>query len=230
MTFVDGYKWGSVYTEAEDILGALGEPGRLTEEQQEVLAEFKDSGIEFEFDNDYPHSSMYDDPEQLPLIRLGVFGGYPGEAIDDANAQAAKELSTESRGGHIFSYSAWFGGCEAVTLYFDLNVGTVDEAADVISTVEAFDEDPVLDEDLYTQIESERWEEMITEMIAESERERDVAFTTDQLDYIREHSGEMFGWWGEGYYPEDEWETIIDEVLAVEPGSTVQLHQADKLF
>ena len=70
----------------------------------------------------------------------------------------------------------------------------------------------------------------IDEMINDTQREKDIEFTEEQVDAIRELASEVYGYWEEGYFPDDEWGQIIEEVLAVEEGTVVQLHQAEKLF
>lgn len=66
---------------------------------------------------------------------------------------------------------------------------------------------------------------MISEMITDTERERDVEISEDQRDQIRELTGEFFGYWEEGYFPQAEWDEIVDKVLNGE----VQLHQDTEL-
>lgn len=230
MSFQDTHKWGSLYVDAQMTLINLDDWGYLDKgERREGFKALEDTRHEFSFDGDYPHGCMYtDDKQETPLVLINWFGGYPGDSIDDANAQAAEEWASERN--HIYSFDNWFGGCKSVGLYIDMDVATLEEVEEAIEFIEGFLDYPVLDEDLWSELGLKRWDEMIDEMINDTQREKDIEFSDAQIFAIRELASEMYGYWEEDYFPSDEWDSIIEEVLAVEPGTVVQLHQADKLF
>lgn len=242
MAIIDTYKYGSLYVDAAGTIARLEEEQRAFEEGEdyfeeifpgetrEYLKRFEDSHIDYSFDEDYPHGSIYRvDGQHIPLILLGHFGGYPGDSIDRANSEAAKEWASDK--SHVYAYSSWFGGCEMVSLYFVLDEATTSEEVDeAIDMVEGFADYPVLDEDLWCRYQSEEWETMISEMIADVDRDREYAdlpvLEQWQSDLIRSTAGEFYGYWEDGYFPSDKWDEIVDNVLTGE----VQLHQEDKLF
>lgn len=228
MAIVDTYKWGSLYVDADGTIEYLRDGGVLTGDREEVLAELQDFPHDLHFDEDWPHGAFYDEGQDTPLVQLGWFGGYPGEALHDANAQAALEWA-EGR-YYIVAYSSWFGGCQSVQLMLNWDNVTLEELEEVLEMIDGFREYPVLDEDLYSQIESERWVEMIDDMVVSEENEREIVFTEDQKQEIIELTGEYYGYWEEGYFPADEWDRIIEEILAEEPGTVKQLHQKETLF
>lgn len=228
MTFQDTYKYGQLYVDAAGTIARLDEEQRAFKdgenfqeifpgETREYLRAFEDSAVEFEFDEDYPHGSLYrDDSQTVPLILLGRFGGYPEDSIDRANAEAAKEWAIAR--SHVYSFSTWFGGCETVNLYFVIDESTeLEEVTEAIEMVEGFREYPVLDESLWSQYESEAWEETISEMISDLDHERaneDLPeLTEDQKNELREHAGQFYGYWEEGYFAQEEWDEIVEEVL-----------------
>lgn len=242
MAIIDTYKYGSLYVDAAGTIARLEEEHRafvegeggfeeiFPGETREFLKRFEDSHIDYSFDEDYPHGCMYqDDGQKIPLILLGQFGGYPGDSIDRANAEAAKEWASDKP--HVYSFSSWFGGCEMVSLYFVLDEATTsDEVDEAIDMVEGFADYPVLDEDLWGRYQSEVWEEMITEQLEDLDRERENSalpvLEQWQSDLIYSTAGEYYGCWEEGYFPRDKWDEIVDNVLTGE----VQLHQEEKLF
>ena len=233
MSIQDTWKFGQIYVDATLAIDILEDRGALTDAQREMLGVFRESRYDFHFDADWHGMAtdygMYSDPEQLPLILLGTFGGYPGESLDDANAEAAKEWAEDRE--YIYSYSTWFGGCEMVSLYFDLSAATADlgAAEESVELAEGFAEYPCLDEDLWGEKSMKVWDDMIDEMIDQAkidcEMEWDHELTEDECDLIRAEAGEFSGHWDEGYFPEDEWNKIILSVVNGE----VQLKQRDVL-
>lgn len=233
MPIRDTWKYGSLYVDAALTIDILEERGALSDAQREMLAEFRESDYDFTFDSDWhgmDHQyGMYSDPEQLPLILIGTFGGYPGQALDDANAEAAKEWAEDRE--YIYSYSTRVGGCEMVWLYFDLSAATADlgAAEESEGLAAMYAEYPCLDEDLWSEKSHQVWDEMIEEMIDDAKRdcemEWDRELSEDECDLIRAEAGEFYGHWDEGYFPEEEWNKIILRVVNGE----VQLHQEDEL-
>lgn len=226
MTIQDTYKYGSLYVDADNTVEFLDDQGLLTDRVGEVLEQFQESGIDFEFDDVWPHGKWYDDGSQLPLIQIGWFGGYPGEALDDANAQAALEWA-EGR-EHIVAFSSWFGGCQSVQLYFDPTNATLEEAEEAVELAEGFADYPILDEDLYTEFSSQRFGDMVGEMVNALEREHGV-LDVGSKELLYELASEYYGYWEEGYFGNEEWESIVAEVLDTE-GVETQLHQEISLF
>ena len=225
MTIQDTYKWGALHTDANNVINWLQEQGYLHGERQQIVDALQESRVDFEFDDDWNDGSLYqDDDQQTPLVLLGQFGGYPGETLDEANSEAAAEWAQDR--DYIYSYSTWFGGCRTVNLYLNMDEATLEEAEEAIELAEGFREYPVLDEDLWSQKQSEAWDEMIDEQVASTENDKDIEFTDDQKDDIREQANEFYGYWEEGYFEADTWDGIIDKVL----NNDVQLHQEDKLF
>lgn len=229
MTLHNTYKYGSLYVDAALTLENLKDEEKIGEVRAEIVELLKNSDADFTFDDDWAHGSMYSvDGQDTPLVLIGTFGGYPGESMDEANAEAAKEWSADRY--YIYSFSSWFGGCEIVSLYLNWDECTLDEATEAVELAEGFREYPVLDEDLWSTKQFEVWESMIDEMVVDSENEHDIVFTEEQRAYIYETAAEKYGYWEEGYFDQDEWDTIIEEVMAAEPGTVVQLHQSEKLF
>ena len=229
MSLIDTHKYGQLYVDASMTITNLEDSGRLSEERRDMLRTFEESGADFTFDPDWS-STVYGyeymgDPEQLPLILVGSFGGYPGEAIDRANADAAREWAAER--DYILVTVTRFGGCDTVSLWFDLSssAATSDGAQEAVELAEWFREYPVLDEDLWSRYQSEEWERMIVEMITDAENDREESFTDDQREQIIELADEFRGYWDEGYFDSGEWETIVGKVLS----GDVQLHQDDAL-
>lgn len=229
MALVDTYKWGSLYVDAVNVESWLEDQGELDKGvRKDVLELLKESNVDFQFDEDWNDGSMYRvDGQETPLVLLGTFGGYPGEPLDEANSQAAKEWAEDR--DYIYCFSSWFGGCEMVSLYLNMDDCTLEEAEEAIELVEGYSEYPVLDEDLWSELQYKAWDEMLDEMTADSENERDIEFTESQREYIREAASNFYGYWDEAYFPETEWEQIIAEALDTE-GVTVQLHQSEQLF
>lgn len=223
MTMQDTWKYGSLYVDAALTIDRLEDGSAFTEDQREALCAFEESGADFSFDPDYHglHTGGFYGGDQLPLVLIGTFGGYPGESMDLANAAAAKEWASDR--DDVMAYSSWFGGCEMVSLWYDLSSITAsrESAQEAVDLAEGFREYPVLDEDLWSRYQSDEWDGMVGEMIVDTEREREVEISEDQRDQIRELAQEWFGYWEEGYFPEDKWNEIIDQVLTGE----VQLHQ-----
>lgn len=231
MTFKDTYKYGLLYVDAAGTIARLDEEQRAFHdgedcfgevfpgETREHLRAFEESAVEFEFDEDYPHGSMYrNDDQRVPLILLGHFGGYPGESIDRANADAAKAWAHDR--SLVYSFSSMFGGCEMVSLYFVIDEATEeDEVTEAIEMVAEFREYPILNEDLWSQYENEVWQDLIDEMIsdydeARSEIRPDVPeLTEDQKHKLRESADEFMGHWDEGYFDQEEWDKIVKEVI-----------------
>ena len=226
MTIQDTYKYGSLYVDANNTIEFLDDQGLLTDSVGEILEQFQESGIDFEFDDEWHHGKRYDDEKQLPLIQLGWFGGYPGDALDDANAHAALDWA-EGR-EHIVAYTRWFGGCQSVQLYFDPTNATLEDAIEAVELAEGFAEYPVLDEDLYSEISSQRFDDMVEEMVNELEREHGL-LDVESRELLYEHAREYYGYWEEGYFEEEEWERIVTKVLDTE-GVETQLHQETKLW
>ena len=225
MTMQDTYKWGSIYVDASLTIDRLEDEGAFSGESREALRAFEESDPDYTgVGSGYGFYGAEDG--QLPLVLIGMFGGYPGEALDEANLRAAKEWA-EGR-DNILTFSSWFGGCEMVSLWFDLS-SSVDDLADAaqeaVDLAEGFRDYPVLDEELYCQIERENWDDMIQEMIKDAEDDHGE-LSMDHVAKIWELAGEFYGYWGEGHFDQDEWDKIIDKVLTGE----VQLHQDDKLI
>lgn len=227
MTIHDTYRNGSLYVDANNMVDFLEDRGLLTDRVGEILEQFQESVADFEFDDEWPHGMRYVDEKQLPLVQIGWFGGYPGDAIDDANAQAALEWA-EGR-EYIVAYSSWFGGCQHVQLLFDPTNSSLSDAEEAVELAEEFAEYPVLDEDLYSEMSTQRWDEMVDEMTVDTENERDIVFTEDQRVFIYEATQNFYGYWDEGYFAEEEWEKIVAEALDTK-GVSVQLHQETKLW
>lgn len=226
MTIQDTYKYGSLYVDANNTIEFLDDQGLLTDRVGEILEQFQESGVDFEFDDEWQHGKRYDDEQQLPLVQIGWFGGYPGEAMDDANAQAALEWAEDRE--HIVAYRMSFGGCQSVQLLFDPTNATLEDAVEAVELAEGFAEYPVLDESLYSEISSQRFSGMLEEMIWELEREHGL-LDEETRELLHEHASEYYGYWEEGYFGNDEWESIVSEVLDTE-GVETQLHQETKLF
>lgn len=226
MTIQDTYKYGSLYVDADNTVETLDDQGLLTDRVGEVLEQFQESGIDFHFDDAWPYGKLYDDESQLPLVLLGWFGGYPGEALDDANAQAALEWA-EGR-EHIVAYTSWFGGCQSVQLYFDPSNASLSDAEEAVELAEGFADYPVLDEDLYSELSSQRFEDMVVELVNDLEREHGI-LDEESKELLYEHASEYFGYWEEGYFGNEEWESIVKQVLDTE-GVETQLHQEISLF
>lgn len=224
MTIQDTYKYGSLYVDANITIEFLDDRDMLTDERGAVLELFQESGVDFEFDDEWSYGKRYEDGGQLPLVQLGWFGGYPGEALDDANAQAALEWAEDRE--YIVAYSSWFGGCQSVQLLFDPTNSSLSDAEEAVELAEGFAEYPVLDEDLWSQLEMERFSKMLDEMIVGTENDRDIVFTEDQRRDLEESAQNYYGYWEEGYFPEDKWDEIVAEAL----GDDRQLHQETKLF
>lgn len=224
MTFQDTYKYGQLYVDASNVIEWLDDQDKLTDELGEVLEVFKDSFVDFTFDEDWNHGSFYDDKDQMPLVLLDWFGGYPGDSMDEANARAAKEWASDK--SYIMAYSSYFGGCESVQLYFDPTNATLEQAQEAVDLVEGYKQYPVLDENLWSQLESERWVEMIEEMISDEERKRDTEFDKATKEYLYSEAQEYYGYWEEGYFEQDKWDDIVNKWFT----GDVQLHQEDKLF
>lgn len=227
MTIQDTYKYGSLYVDAALTIDRLEDEGAFYGESREALRAFEESSADFTFDPDYTGAipgGIYDG-EQLPLVLIGSFGGYPGESLDRANADAAKEWASERE--DVMAFSSWFGGCEMVSLWYDLSSFTAgpESAQEAVELAEGFMEYPVLDEDLLGQYEMEAMEALIGESITDTEVDREVTFTDAQRDKIYELAMDHFGYWEEGYFPQDTWDEIVDTVLNGE----VQLHQDDEL-
>ncbi len=222
MTIHDTYEYGSLYVDADLTISNLEDSDLLEGVRGEVVEALRESGATFEFDDDWSYGSMYwVDGQETPLVLIGWFGGYPGEALDEANLRAAKEWAADR--DYIYSFSSWFGGCESVRLYLNFDDCTLEEAEEAIELAEEYMDYPVLDEDLYSQIEWERWEDMIEDLIVQAEADED--FTEDQKDQIRDLASEFQGYWEEGYFGTEEWNEIIEKVRT----GDVQLHQETTL-
>lgn len=230
MTIQDTYKFGSLYVDAVMTLERLEDRDALSVgDRAEIVNALKESTVDFTFDEDWEHGCMYSvDGQETPLVLIGTFGGYPGESIDEANLRAAKEWAEDR--DYIYSFSSWFGGCEMVTLYLNFDDCTLEEAEEAIELVEWYREYPVLDEGLWSEIQWERWEEMIGEMLDQAridcEAEWNHELTEDEEEQIRELAQEKYGYWEEGYFAEDEWNKIVLAVVNRE----VQQHQETQLW
>lgn len=230
MTIQDTYKFGSLYVDADMTLECLAQDGYLNAgDRIHVVNALRESSVDFTFDDDWAHGSMYrDDDQETPLVLIGTFGGYPGESIDEANLRAAKEWAEDR--DYIYSFSSWFGGCEMVSLYLNFDDCTLGEAEEAIELVEWYREYPVLDESLWSEIQWERWEEMIGEMLDQAridcEAEWNHVLTEDEEEQIAEMAQEKYGYWEEGYFAEDEWNEIVLKVVNRE----VQQHQETELW
>lgn len=226
MTFQDTYKFGQVVVASDSVMAYLEDREDLSDEVKEILEIFDESPIEFTFDDDWDTGCMYRvDGLEVPLILLETFGGYPGEPIDVANAQAAKEWASER--SHIYAFTSTFAGCEMVELYFDATSATTWDAEEAIELIDSYRGYPVLDEDLWSEIEGEFNDEAMKNVLEWEEQEREIKFTDDQRNLITElYWNEWEGYYEAGYVQEDKLQEIIDDVLS----GNIQEHQETKLW
>ena len=227
--FNDTFKYGEKYIDAAATLDEIKNHRETSvpQEARDALAVFEDSGAEFSFDPDYNYGTgIYDDPEQLPLVLIGTFGGYPGDSIDRANSRAAEEWAEDR--GTVMAHAVWFGGCKMIELWYDLSnsMASAEDAQEAVDLAEGFMDYPVLDDDLWSELQMEDWIKMIDETIHDSEIDLDIDFTDEQKEQLREFAGEFMGYWDEGYFAEDEWNTIVEKVRT----GDVQQHQDTKLI
>ena len=232
MTMKDTYKWGNLYVDANLMISNLEEGnenlGQFTEEQRDALRAFEESGAEFCFDSEWPYGGLYRDNDQLPLVYLESFGGYPGGALDESNFEAAMEWAEDR--DDIYTERTRFGGCDSVTLWYDLSAGTPDGAQEAVELIEEFKDYPVLDESLWSEKQFAAWVETVEESLGDTVRFRDnndlPELTEEQLDQIRTEAEEYYGHWEEGYFDSEIWDGIVDKVVDGE----VQLKQDVALF
>lgn len=218
----DTFRYGQLWVDATGTIELLRDRGLLSPAQDEFLDILRETHVELEFDSDWNgfgrEYGIYSDEKQLPLVTLGSFGGYPGGSLNDANREAAEKWA-QQQGPHIYTHTDWFGGCPMSTLSLDLSAEglTEDHVREAVALIEGFADYPVLDDELYSLKRMLAWDEMIDEMIADVNRERENTdydpLTDAQVEHLKREAREHEGSWDEGYFPEDRWNELLCAVL-----------------
>ena len=148
--------------------------------------------------------------------------------IDQANYRAALEL-LEPYGAEAATVGHWtYSTFECIKVPMLTEDGEITAGAVALwDLVQGLQDYPVLDEQLWSELEWEVNERAMTDALEWEERQRDIEISDDEKSKITELYWERWSGYHEtGYIDESEFQPIVDAVLSGE----YQLHQETQLW
>lgn len=148
--------------------------------------------------------------------------------IEQANYRAALEI-LEPLGAEAATVGHWtYSRFECIKVPMLTKKGKITAAAVALwELVRRIEDYPVLDEELWSELEWEVNERAMTDALEWEERQRDIEISDDEKAKISELYWERWNGYHEaGYVDDDEFQPIVDAVLAGE----YQLHQEITLY
>ena len=148
--------------------------------------------------------------------------------VEQANYRAALE-ELEELGAEAATVGHWtYSQFECIKVPMLTEAGEITAAAVALWNIHMRLRDcPVLDEDLWSELEWEVNERAMTDALEWEERQRDIEISDDEKSKIAELYWEQWGGYYEtGYIEDDEFQPIVDAVLS----GDYQRHQETKLW
>lgn len=148
--------------------------------------------------------------------------------VDQVNYRSAlSEL--EEYGAEAATVGHWtYSTFECIKVPLLTKKGKITAAAVMLADIELrLHDHPVLDEDLWIELENEVNDRAMDNAIEWEEQRREIEFTDEQKSQISGLYWERWGGYHEtGYISDDEFQEVVDKVLS----GDVQLHQEERLF
>lgn len=148
--------------------------------------------------------------------------------IDQANYRTALEL-LEPYGAEAATVGHWtYSTFECIKVPMLTEDGAITAAAVALwELVTRLQDYPVLDEQLWSELEWEVNERAMTDALEWEERQREIEFSDEQKSKIAELYWEQWSGYHEaGYIDDEEFQPIVDAVLS----GNIQEHQETKLW